>query len=143
MKTVPLFRHISMVLPEINFWLQKVYRYHIELNAYSDRTDEATRITDVENSFFEINRYCLECADAQEVLPPKDVRLLYGLWRRLDEWENFLSQQKPDLYLVFPPDETPVESVIHYLLQPRTDPCQSGPVYLLNLQQLQELGWIP
>lgn len=115
----PVLRRIDYMIQMVEGALEKVCRYQNKLEEYSERTTSDQRRSDVEAVLDELNEYASEFAKSGELPPCSDVRVLFGLWRRLDTWYDYLSGQKGDDYLAVMDEHNTFENPMCYLLQPR------------------------
>ena len=115
----PVLRRIDYMIQMVERALEKVYRYQKQLEKYSERTTSEQRRADVESVLDELNEYASEFATCGELPPYSDIRVLFGLWCRLDNWHNTLSVLKGDDYLAVMDEHNTFENPMCYLLQPR------------------------
>jgi len=115
----PVLRQIDYMIQMVEGALEKVCRYQKQLEKYSETTTSNQRRADVEAVLDELNEYASEFAQSGELPPCKDIRVLFGLWCRLDNWHDSLSEQKGDDYLAVLDEHNTYENPLGYLLQPR------------------------
>ena len=116
---IPVIRNILMLVKEVEEALERVYRYQKQLEDYSARTTSTQRRADVEAVLDELNEYATEFAKSGKLKPCYDVRIIFGLWCRLDNWHDFLLEQKKEDYLALVDEHNTYENPMCYLLQPR------------------------
>lgn len=116
---IPVIRNILMLVKEVEEALERVYRYQKQLKDYSARTTSTQRRADVEAVLDELNEYAVEFAKSGVLKPCSDIRVIFGLWSRLDTWHDFLRTQKQDDYLILMDEHNTYENGMAYLLQPR------------------------
>lgn len=126
----PVLRRIDYMIQMVEGALEKVFRYQTQLGKYSEKTTSAQRRADVEAVLDELNEYASEFAKSGELPPCSDVRVLFGLWSRLDNWHDTLSAQKGDDYLAVMDEHNTFENPMCYLLQPR---LQAGGYFPLQV----------
>jgi len=115
----PILWQIGNLIRMTEHALETVYCYQKKLEEYSMRTTSAQRRADVEAVLDELNAYATEFAQSGELKPCNDIRIIFGLWCRLDNWHDFLLGQNTVDYLAVIDEHNTYENPMDYLLQPR------------------------
>lgn len=98
--------------------LQMVYRYEKQLASYSGKTTPAQRRADVASVLDSLNDYAVQFAKSKVLPECDDIRVLFGLWVRLDTWHENLLSLKQDDYLTVMDEHNVYDNPMCYLLQP-------------------------
>lgn len=114
----PIIWQISHLRLILEHALKKVYRYQSQLQEYSESTTPMQRRSDVESVRDDLNVFASEFAASGALPSQPDVRVLFGLWSRLDAWHDYLSSQNQEDYMTVMNDHQVFGSPMAFLLQP-------------------------
>lgn len=115
---IPILYQVRNLRRSLEDALQIVYRYQEQLEQYSLNTTSEQRKADVESVLESLNELADSFAKSKVLPHGVDIRVIFGLWVRLDMWHDALLGYKQDDYLVVVDDRNIFENPMCFLLQP-------------------------
>lgn len=135
---IPIMWQVGQLLRQVETALEMVCRYQAELEAYSARRSAAERRADVASVLDALNDYASEFGRSGELPACEDIRVMFGLWRRLDAWQDSLESWNGEDYLALMDEHNTYENPLCYLLQPRLQAEDPIPAVLIPRAQAGE-----